>query len=93
MTVRVAVASKYGATAEIAEAIGRGLREGGVATKARGHRLFAGKIDKGKLGFGERALLLALRVPEGDFRDWAEIAAWATMIAGAIGGEESSDVR
>jgi hypothetical protein len=23
----------------------------------------------------------------------AEIAAWATMIAGAIGGEESSDVR
>lgn len=170
MTVLVAVASKYGATAEIAEAIGRGLRAGGIAadvrpveqagdlsgyagvvlgsavyvgrwldagrrfvdehaeelaakptwlfssgpvgdppkpeaaeavqigplmaaTKARGHRLFAGKIDKGKLGFGERALLLALRVPEGDFRDWAEIPAWATMIAGAIGGEESSDVH
>ena len=34
-------------------------------TKARGHRLFAGKIDKGKLGFGERALLLALRVRRG----------------------------
>jgi menaquinone-dependent protoporphyrinogen oxidase len=64
-----------------------------AVTKARGHRLFAGKIDKGKLGFGERALLLALRVREGDFRDWAEIAAWATMIAGAIGGEESSDAR
>ena len=48
---------------------------------------------KSKLGFSERALLLALRVPEGDFRDWAEIAAWATMIAGAIGGEGSSDVR
>ena len=170
MTVLVAAASKYGATAEIAEAIGRALRESGVsadvrpveqvgdlsgyagvvlgsavyvgrwleptrrfvdehaeelaakptwlfssgpvgdppkpeaaeavqieplmaATKARGHRLFAGKIEKGKLGFGERALLLALRVPEGDFRDWAEIAAWATMIAGAIGGEGSSDVR
>ena len=132
MTVLVAAASKYGATAEIAEAIGRALRESGVSadvrpveqvgdlsgytgvvlgsavylgrwleparrfveehadelaarptwlfssgpvgdppkpeagqavqieplmakTKARDHRLFAGKIDKGKLGFGERA--------------------------------------
>jgi menaquinone-dependent protoporphyrinogen oxidase len=170
VTVLVAVASKYGATAEIAEAIGRALRENGVSadvrpveqvddlsgytevvlgsavyvgrwleparrfveehadelasrptwlfssgpvgdppkpeadqavqieplvskTKARGHRLFAGKIDKGKLGFGERALTLALRVAEGDFRDWPEIAAWARTIAGAISEEGSSDVR
>ena len=170
MTVLVAAASKYGATAEIAEAIGRGLRETGVAadvrpveqvgdlsgytevvlgsavyvgrwleparrfveehadelaarptwlfssgpvgdppkpeagqavqieplmakTKARDHRLFAGKIDKSKLGFGERALLLALRAAEGDFRDWPEIAAWAKAIARAIGEEGSSDVR
>ena len=35
MTVLVAAASKYGATAEIAEAIGRGLREGGVAADVR----------------------------------------------------------
>ena len=60
-------------------------------TKARGHRLFAGKIDKGKLGFGERAVTLALRVAEGDFRDWAEITAWATTIARAISEEGSSD--
>ena len=170
MTVLVAAASKHGATAEIAEAIGRALRESGVAadvrpveqvddlsayaevvlgsavyvgrwlkparrfaethayeltarptwlfssgpvgdppkpeagqavqieplmtkTKARGHRLFAGKIDKGKLGFGERALTLALRVAEGDFRDWAEIATWARTIAEAISEEGSSDVR
>ena len=59
-------------------------------TRGRGHRFFAGKIDKSKLGFGERALLLALRVTEGDFRDWAEIAAWATTIADAIGKEGSS---
>lgn len=170
MTVLVAAASKYGATAEIAEAIGRALRETGLAadvrpveqvgdlsgytevvlgsavyvgrwleparrfveehadelaarpmwlfssgpvgdppkpepdqavqieplmatTKAHDHRLFAGKIDKSKLGFGERALLLALRVPEGDFRDWAEITEWAKTIAGAIGQEGSSDSR
>jgi menaquinone-dependent protoporphyrinogen oxidase len=62
-------------------------------TKARDHRLFAGKIDKGKLGFGERALTLALRVAEGDFRDRPEIAAWANTIAGAIGEGESSGVR
>ena len=35
MTVLVAAASKYGATAEIAEAIGRGLRETGVAADVR----------------------------------------------------------
>jgi hypothetical protein len=46
-----------------------------------------------KLGFSERALLLALRIPVGDSRDWAGIAAWATTIAGMIGEEGSSDVR
>jgi Flavodoxin domain len=38
-----------------------------ATTKARGHRLFAGKIDKSKLVPGERALVLGLRVAEGDF--------------------------
>jgi menaquinone-dependent protoporphyrinogen oxidase len=47
----------------------------------REHRIFAGKIDKSKLGFGERALVAALRVPEGDFRDWNEITTWAKDIA------------
>ena len=31
--------------------------------------------------------------PEGDFRNWPEIAAWAKTIAGAIGEKGSSDVR
>jgi menaquinone-dependent protoporphyrinogen IX oxidase len=35
VTVLVAAASKYGATAEIAEAIGRVLRESGIAADAR----------------------------------------------------------
>jgi len=53
-------------------------------TNARDHSLFAGKLDKGRLGFGERALVLAFRAAEGDFRDWAEIEAWTREIAEAL---------
>jgi menaquinone-dependent protoporphyrinogen oxidase len=50
-------------------------------TSAVEHRLFAGRLDKSKLGFAERAIVAALRAPVGDFRDWDEIAAWAGEIA------------
>ena len=55
-----------------------------AATSAREHRVFAGKLVKRQLGFGERAIVLALRVPEGDFRDWAEIKGWASQIAHSL---------
>lgn len=45
------------------------------------HRVFAGKIDKSNLGFGERAILIAVHAPDGDFRDWAAIESWAAGIA------------
>lgn len=51
------------------------------ATGAREHRVFAGKIDKSRLGFGERAIVMALKAPEGDFRDWDDIDSWARDIA------------
>jgi menaquinone-dependent protoporphyrinogen oxidase len=54
------------------------------ATKARGHRVFAGKLVKKQLSFGEKAIVLALRAPEGDFRDWDAIRAWAEEIAGEL---------
>ena len=54
------------------------------ATKARDHRIFAGKLDKSALGFAEKAIVLALRAPEGDFRDWEDIRRWAKEIAGAL---------
>ena len=50
-------------------------------TGARQHKIFAGKIDKSKLGFGERAILIAVKAAEGDFRDWNEIEDWARQIA------------
>lgn len=54
------------------------------STGARDHRVFAGKIDKSQLGFGERAIMAAVQAPEGDFRDWDAIEAWANEIADVL---------
>jgi menaquinone-dependent protoporphyrinogen oxidase len=51
---------------------------------AREHRLFAGKLDKRRLGFRDRAVATALRAAEGDFRDWDEVDAWAARVAQAL---------
>jgi menaquinone-dependent protoporphyrinogen oxidase len=51
---------------------------------ARGHHTFAGQVDKHRLSFGERAVVAAVRTPEGDFRPWPEIEAWAREIAAAL---------
>lgn len=59
-------------------------------TSARQHVVFAGKLDKSKLGFAEKAIMIAVRAPEGDFRNWAEIGAWADGIASVLAGEVTS---
>ena len=51
------------------------------ATHAREHRLFAGRLDRHRLGFAEKAMVSALRVQDGDDRDWEEIDLWAAQIA------------
>ena len=51
---------------------------------ARGHRVFAGKLAREELGFGERALVKMVRAPYGDYRNWPEIAAWAHEIAASL---------
>ena len=53
-------------------------------TNPRDHRVFAGKLVRRQLSFPERAIVSALRVPEGDFRDWTEIRQWAAEIADAL---------
>ena len=55
-----------------------GLR---IATHARDHRRFAGKLDRKFLSHAQRASLLIFHGLEGDFRDWAEIRQWASGIA------------
>lgn len=51
------------------------------ATGAREHRIFSGKLDRKVLNFGERAIVNAFKVPDGDFRDWDEVNEWAFGIA------------
>lgn len=55
-----------------------------AATGAREHRVFAGQVDRSKLGLGEKVILTAVRAPEGDFRPWEEIRGWAAEIATAL---------
>jgi menaquinone-dependent protoporphyrinogen oxidase len=55
------------------------------ATRARGHRVFPGRIARSSLGLAERAVVGALRVPDGDYRDWDAVAAFAQEVADAVG--------
>jgi len=48
--------------------------------RPRAHRMFFGALDRSKLGFGERMMVKAVKAPDGDFRDWNAISAWADEI-------------
>jgi menaquinone-dependent protoporphyrinogen oxidase len=52
-----------------------------TAAGVREHRVFAGRLDRHRLGLGERALVAAFRAPDGDFRDREAIGVWAASIA------------
>lgn len=63
------------------------------ALSPRDHRVFFGawdrtKLDPAKLGFAER--IVAKRLPQGDFRDWAAIGAWADGIARELAHRSAS---
>lgn len=51
------------------------------AIRPREQRIFFGALDHSHLSFAERVMVKAIRVPEGDFRDWHVIEAWAVSIA------------
>jgi menaquinone-dependent protoporphyrinogen oxidase len=53
-------------------------------TQAREHKLFAGKLDKSKLGLLEKAAVHAADANDGDYRDWGEIDRWAAEIAAEL---------
>lgn len=54
------------------------------ATGARGHHVLPGNLDREKLGFGERAVVRALKVPYGDMRDWPALELLADDLAGQL---------
>ena len=53
---------------------------------AREHRVFPGRLDRHELGLVERAVAGLVRAPDGDYRPWPEIVAWADAIADALTG-------
>lgn len=57
-----------------------------AATGAEEHAVFGGRIKRDELGFAERAIVRALRVADGDYRDWVAIDAWASRIAARLAG-------
>jgi menaquinone-dependent protoporphyrinogen oxidase len=63
-----------------------------AALRARGHRVFAGRLEKGDLSLPERLVIAAVRAPAGDFRPWEEVVAWAGEIATALTAKEPAPV-
>ncbi|GAB3326337.1 flavodoxin domain-containing protein [Geodermatophilus aquaeductus] len=55
-----------------------------VQTRAREHRVFAGRLDRAGLGAAERAVAGLLFLPEGDRRDPADARAWGRAIAASL---------
>ena len=54
--------------------------------QARGHRLFSGVVRKQHLTPGGRAKFRLMGGRYGDFRDWAQIDAWADAVADELHG-------
>ena len=52
------------------------------------HRVFYGALDRHDLSIGERIVVTAVKAPDGDFRDWRAIDAWADEIASELAKTE-----
>jgi menaquinone-dependent protoporphyrinogen oxidase len=61
------------------------------ALAPRGHAMFAGALDRARLGFGERMIVKAVKAPDGDFRDWGAIRTWSDGIADDLSSAERGD--
>lgn len=61
-----------------------------LATNARAHRVFAGRIDKSELNLAEKVIVKVVGAPDGDYRALHEIQAWAEEIALELGRPEAA---
>jgi len=48
--------------------------------------LFAGWNEPKSFGFAERTIMKLMKAPQGDFRDWDAIDAWAEKVAPSLSG-------
>jgi menaquinone-dependent protoporphyrinogen oxidase len=64
-----------------------------VATEAREHRMFAGRLERSELTMKERTIVKMVRAPYGDFRDWAAIRSWARGIGNELNPSTSVERR
>jgi menaquinone-dependent protoporphyrinogen oxidase len=75
---------------QLESAIPREIPELSATLGARDHRVFFGAYERGRrpIGLSERlvSLMPAARdaLPDGDFRDWPDIEAWADAIADGL---------
>lgn len=60
----------------------------GATVQVRGHRVFAGRLDRGARGWAEQFTVRAVHAAEGDFRDHDAIRSWAAEVAADLGGRD-----
>jgi menaquinone-dependent protoporphyrinogen oxidase len=51
---------------------------------AHEHRVFPGRLSRANLSFGERGIARLIKVEDGDYRDWDDVAAFADDVARAL---------
>lgn len=61
------------------------------ATRAREHRIFSGRLDKGSLDVAERFASRVAEAPEGDYRELGEVIEWANSIASQLAGPKPAN--
>lgn len=82
-TACLTLANDPGKTDEVRAYTDPLIAESGVTPVEVG--LFAGWNEPKKFSFIERTVLKMMKAPEGDFRDWDAIEAWAAEVAPKLG--------
>lgn len=62
-------------------------------TRARAHRVFAGRLDRHRLDLEERSSSHIVHAPDADYRDWAAIDAFAGEIADGLLADTAAGSR
>jgi menaquinone-dependent protoporphyrinogen oxidase len=57
------------------------------------HQVFEGRLDRSRLGVGEKLIVSAVRAEAGDYRPWDDVMAWARWIAAALQPDAAAPAR